>query len=62
MDGARVASLATNLFRGHAELRRVSMPDTVEFAGNHVFDGCAYLESVRLSAALEQVDLSLIHI
>ena len=56
VDGARVASLATNLFRGHAELRRVSMPDTVEFAGNHVFDGCAYLESVRLSAALEQVD------
>ena len=32
------------------------MPDTVEFAGNHVFDGCANLESVRLSAALEQVD------
>ncbi|MFR8299206.1 MAG: hypothetical protein ACLVC4_06110, partial [Gordonibacter urolithinfaciens] len=38
VDGARVASLATNLFRGHAELMRVSMPDTVEFAGNHVFD------------------------
>ncbi|MEI3232312.1 MAG: leucine-rich repeat protein [Gordonibacter pamelaeae] len=56
VDGARVASLATNLFRGHAELRRVSMPDTVEFAGNHVFDGCVYLRSVRLSAALDQVD------
>ena len=51
VDGARVASLATNLFRGHAELRRVSMPDTVEFAGNHVFDGCVNLRSVRLSAA-----------
>ena len=56
VDGARVASLATNLFRGHAELRRVSMPDTVEFAGNHVFDGCVNLRSVRLSAALDQVD------
>ena len=32
VDGARVASLATNLFRGHAEPRCVSMPDTVEFA------------------------------
>lgn len=56
IGGARVTSLATNLFRDHAELRRASMPDTVEFAGNHVFDGCVNLRSVRLSAALAQVD------
>lgn len=51
-----VTSLATNLFRDHDELTSVSMPDSVEFVGNHVFDGCSNLRSVRLSAALVEVD------
>ena len=56
IDGVRVVSLATNLFRDHAEIERVSMPDSIEHAGNHVFDGCTGLKNVVLSAALAEVN------
>ncbi|WP_158539840.1 leucine-rich repeat domain-containing protein [Gordonibacter sp. 28C] len=56
IEGSPVTSLATNLFRDHDELQSVSMPDSIEYAGNHVFDGCVNLRRVRLSAALAQVD------
>lgn len=56
IDGVSVTSLATNLFRDHDELISVLMPDSIEFVGNHVFDGCVNLKNVRLSAALPEVD------
>lgn len=36
-------------------LRRVVMPDTVTVIEEHAFDHCIFLESVRLSAALEEI-------
>lgn len=56
IDGVSVVSLATNIFRGHEEIECVSLPDSIEHAGNHVFDGCTNLKSVRLSAALADVN------
>ncbi|WP_139652896.1 leucine-rich repeat domain-containing protein [Raoultibacter phocaeensis] len=56
LDGVEVVSLATNLFRGHGEIEAVSMPDSIEHAGNHVFDGCENLKRVRLSASLSEVN------
>lgn len=56
IDGKAVVSLVTNLFRDHTEIEYASMPDTVEHTGNHVFDGCANMRSVRLSSSLCAVD------
>ena len=56
IEGAPVTSLASNLFRNHTELERVELPDTVEFVGHHVFDGCRNLHYARLSASLEAID------
>lgn len=59
IDGLPVTALASNLFRDHAEIERVELPDTVEHAGHHVFDGCRNLRFARLSCALETVDRTL---
>ena len=50
-----VSALASNLFFGHDELEEVSMPDTVEYLGHHVFEKCTNLKKVRLSASLAHV-------
>ncbi|MEG0503481.1 MAG: leucine-rich repeat protein, partial [Raoultibacter sp.] len=56
IDGRAVTSLATNLFRDHTELREVSIPDSIAYAGHHVFDGCTQLKRVRLSASLDEIE------
>ena len=59
IEGIPVTALATNLLKGRSEVRSVRMPDTIEFTGHHVFDGCVNLRVVRLSAALDQVGVTI---
>lgn len=53
--GCRVSSLASGLFRGHAEIEQVVLPSTLEHMGDHVFDGCVALRHVDLPNGLASI-------
>ena len=53
--GKPVNILFDDLFKGHGEIRSVSIPDTVTEIGGFVFDGCNGLKHVELPAALESM-------
>lgn len=55
IDGKPVVSFAAGLFRDHAEIETVELPETLGHLGAHAFAGCAALVSVRLPHALERV-------
>lgn len=50
-----VTILFDDLFKGHGDIRSVSIPDTVTEIGGFVFDGCNGLKHVELPAALESM-------
>lgn len=50
--GRPVTVIFDCLFRGHAEIERVRIPDTVTDIGEFAFDGCAGLRELKLPAAL----------
>ena len=50
--GKPVTILFDKLFSGHAEIRSVSIPDTVTDLGEFVFDGCAGLHELKLPSSL----------
>lgn len=50
--GKPVTMLFDKIFRGHTEIRTVSIPDTVTDIGEFVFDGCTQLRSITLPSAL----------
>ena len=50
--GKPVTIIFDKLFAGHAELRSVSIPDTVTDLGEFVFDGCLNLRRVDLPSGL----------
>jgi hypothetical protein len=54
-NGKPVTVLYDDLFKGHAEITSVKIPDSVREIGGFVFDGCAGLKSVRLPASLESM-------
>lgn len=51
--GQPVTVLYDRLFRGHAEIRSLAIPDTVTDIGAFVFDGCRELTKLRLPAGLK---------
>ena len=51
-NGQPVTMLLDDLFKGHAEIERVSIPDTVTDIGGFVFDGCERLKHVQLPSGL----------
>lgn len=53
--GRPVTILFDDLFKGHAEVRSVAIPDTVTEIGGFVFDGCINLRHINLPAALESM-------
>lgn len=53
--GKPVTILFDDLFKGHNEIRSVSIPDTVTEIGGFVFDGCNNLKHVELPASLESM-------
>lgn len=53
--GRPVTILFDDLFRGHAEIRTVRIPDTVTDIGEFVFDGCENLTKVTLPSTLEHI-------
>lgn len=55
IDGVRVTSIASNLFRGRDEIRQVTMPDTIEYVGHHAFSECINLRSVRMPSELRSI-------
>lgn len=50
--GKPVTILFDNLFKGHAEIRSVVIPDTVTEIGGFVFDSCCNLKHIKLPDAL----------
>lgn len=55
IDGKPVVSFAAGLFRGHAEIESVELPETLGHLGGHAFAGCASLAAVRLPQSLGRV-------
>ncbi|MBR0072492.1 MAG: leucine-rich repeat domain-containing protein [Bacteroidales bacterium] len=53
--GKPVTILFDNLFRGHAEIRSVLLPDTLTEIGACVFDGCMELRHIALPDSLESM-------
>lgn len=49
----KVTILYDDLFKGHAEITSVRIPETVTDIGEFVFDGCANLKHLDLPASLE---------
>ena len=50
--GRPVTVLFDCLFRGHAEIRSVKIPETVTDIGEFAFDGCSSLQSIHLPDSL----------
>ena len=48
-----VTMIYDKVFRGHAEIRSIRMPDTVTDLGEFVFDGCRNLRQLTLPAQLK---------
>ncbi|MBE5808468.1 MAG: leucine-rich repeat domain-containing protein [Clostridiales bacterium] len=53
--GRPVTILFDKLFRGHAEIRSVAMPDTVTDLGEFLFDGCMALRRIELPRGLKSL-------
>ena len=53
--GRPVSALFDNLFRGHSEIRSVSIPRTVTQIGACVFDGCSSLLHIDLPDELQDM-------
>ena len=53
--GVPVTMLSDGIFKGHAEITAVKLPDAVTFLGGFVFDGCTQLHRLTLPAALRDI-------
>ena len=53
LGGSKVVGIANSALSGHASLRSVEVPGSVDTLGAHSFDGCSSLASVRFPASLE---------
>ena len=46
IGGQPVTMLFDNIFKGHTEITSVTIPDTVNFLGGFVFDGCLVIMTI----------------
>lgn len=53
--GRPVTMLYDDLFKDHAEIAAVHLPDTIREIGGFVFDGCSSLTHIDLPAGLENM-------
>jgi len=53
--GKPITMLYDDLFKGHAEVESVRIPDTVREIGGFVFDGCVNLRRVTLPRSLQDM-------
>ena len=53
--GHPVTALYDDLFKGHTEILRLVIPDTVNQIGGFVIDGCTSLHSITLPSCLEDM-------
>lgn len=54
-DNQNITILYDDLFKGHAEITSVHIPDTVTDMGEFIFDGCENLRHITLPAQLENL-------
>lgn len=54
-QGSPVTVLYDDLFKGHAEITEVHIPDSVTDIGGFVFDGCVNLRRINLPKNLENM-------
>ncbi|PLX32771.1 MAG: hypothetical protein C0604_04750 [Clostridiales bacterium] len=50
-----ITILHDDLFKGHAEIESVELPDTVTEIGGFIFDGCTGLKSIKLPQNLRSM-------
>ena len=50
--GTKVTVISDKVFRGHTEIKSVSIPDTVTDMGEFIFEGCENLHQIILSSEL----------
>ena len=50
-----VTILFDDIFKGHTEIEKVNIPDTVTDIGGFVFDGCVNLKEIKLPAMLQNM-------
>jgi len=55
IGGQPVTMLFDNIFKGHTEITSVTIPDTVNFLGGFVFDGCTNLRQINLPSSLVDI-------
>lgn len=53
--GSRLSELPRGAFRGCANLRRISLPDSLEVIGAHAFAYCCALEEIRFPKTLRRI-------
>lgn len=53
--GVPVTMLGDDVFKGHAEITSVRLPDAVKFIGGFVFDGCVNLHQITLPSQLRDM-------
>ncbi len=53
--GRPVTVLYDDLFKGHSELTKVNLPDSITNIGGFVFDGCDKLKTVILPKGLQEM-------
>ena len=58
VEGNKVTEIQIAAFLSCGNIRRIILPDTVEYIGTQAFDGCEALESIRMPAEMHQRILS----
>lgn len=53
--GHTVTMIDDSIFKGHTEITSVKIPETIQFMGGFVFDGCVNLRHIVLPASLEYI-------
>jgi len=56
--GKRVGRIGYMAFRGHSNIKSVSLPDTVTYIGDNAFSGCSSLQSISIPGNIDYVGVS----
>ena len=58
VNGYKVVGVAANAFNGHTEIKKIIMPNSIQFVGEKAFKGCTNLKSFTWSKNLTSVGMN----
>lgn len=58
VNGYKVIGVAANAFNGHTEIKKIIMPNSIQFVGEKAFKGCTNLKSFTWSKNLTSVGMN----